>query len=156
MKFAGEIKTIGKTIVIEAPYGIKIEDGKYLVEISDYKKNRSLSQNALLWKIINEISRKENGNYAESQNIYLNLLKMAHAKYEYMLVKNEALNGLKSIYKDIQVIKEDKEKEQSIVRVYYGSSKMNTEEMSELIKVAIQYAEEVGIDTTSYYLEIGE
>lgn len=148
MKFIAEVKRMGRTLVVETPYGVNVEDGKYSIEITDYKKNRSLNQNALLWKIINAISKKENGSYAGAEDIYLNLLEMAGAKCEYLLVSNEAVEGLKSLYRDIRVVKEDKGK--SIVKAYYGSSKMNTQEMSELIKVAEDYAIEVGLDISQF------
>lgn len=151
MRFVGQINREGNDIIIRPPYPIDLKDGKYSVEITDYKKGRSLNQNAYLWKLINEISKKENGDYTESQNIYIMMLRMAKAKHTDLIIQKEALEDFRKLYRDIDVLKTSDD--MVVIRAYQGSSQMDTKEMSELIDVAIKYAQEVGIDTR-YYLEV--
>lgn len=60
MKVIADIKRIrDKVYAIETP--IDIEEGKYTLSISKYRKNRSLEQNRYMWELLTEIVKKENG-----------------------------------------------------------------------------------------------
>lgn len=117
-------------------------------------KDRTLSQNSLLWAIIGEIDRKQNGRRSEdgSTTIYCQLIKMARIKPEYMLALEEALPSLKKAFR--VVLERGKRtlngKEMTVFECFLGSSDFDTKEMSDLIETTLDFAEKTGIDTAYY------
>ena len=78
---------------------------------------------------------------------------MADAKYEYITCLAEALETLKQEVRALQVLGyEQRENGTKWARckVFIGSSKMNKEEMGQLIDKTLWYAEQLGIDTIYY------
>lgn len=125
------------------------------LDVNKVRKGRSLNQNAMLWKLIGDISMKENGiRTAESDNtIYRNILKAAGAKTEVLSMKEEALpeffTRTGTIFRayDISHRWKSRAGEQWVlIHAYYGSSAMTTEEMHRVIDEALRYASEVGLD----------
>ncbi len=132
-----------------------IEDGKYTVELKKYRKGRSLNQNAYFWKLVSEIAIKENGDLRDVDNLYSNLLKMSGAKYEVMYLKEDALESLKKneVIKHCLVVKRQVINNQAMVTalIFYGSSKFDTKEMSNLIDTTLKYASEIGVEHVDDY-----
>lgn len=126
------------------------------VSAKGHKESRSLRQNKMLWAIIGKIS--EHLNYEKSEEstwkIYAELLVKAQVKRELVAVLPEAIDMLKTQFRAViptgQTIEAWNEKLQrnTILHtcwVYYGSSKFNTKEMTELIDIALMYASQLGI-----------
>lgn len=117
-------------------------------------KDRTLSQNSLLWAIIGEIDRKQNGRRSEdgSTTIYAQLIKMARIKSDFLMVLEEALPSLKKAFR--VVVERGKRNfngnEMTVYECFLGSSSFSTKEMSDLIETALDYAERAGIDTAYY------
>lgn len=156
IKIVGDVKSIGSSIMIQASNLLKdIEDGKYTVELKKYRKGRSLNQNAYFWKLVSEIAIKENGDLRDIDNLYSNLLKMSGAKYEVMYLKEDALESLKrnEVIKHCLVVKRQVINNQAMVTalIFYGSSKFDTKEMSNLIDTTLKYASEVGVEHVDDY-----
>ena len=132
-----------------------VEDGKYTVELKKYRKGRSLNQNAYFWKLVSEIAVKEDGDLRDIDNLYSNLLKMSGAKYEVMYLKEDALESLKrnEVIKHCLVVKRQVINNQAMVTalIFYGSSKFDTKEMSNLIDTTLKYASEVGVEHVDDY-----
>ncbi len=128
----------------------KLKRGDYELTIVKAKKGRSLAQNRLLWELLGQISVKENGNTADDVNIYCQLIEQSGAKCEYMLVPaaDDVLDRLRRVYRAVRVIESRwyKGKPMWMVKCFYGSSKMDTKEMSILIDKTIERAEADGID----------
>lgn len=133
---------------------------KYEVDIKEYKSKRSLEQNRYLWKLITEIAKVENGGITNQDNItetYTNLLEKANAKFEFVLCPKEAINEFKKCFRAIRVngAYTIESVEYTQLQVFYGSSTMNTKEMSQLIDITLDYAYEVGVaDVDNYWKEI--
>ena len=156
MRLIGDVKSIGSSIMIQADNLLEaLEDGQYMVEFQKYRKSRSLDQNAYFWKLVTEISKKENGDLRDVETLYSHLLMMAGAKYEVLYMREDALESLRSnkIVKHCKVIKREVINNQAMVTVYlfYGSSTFDTKEMSDLIDVTLKYAAEVGVENVDSY-----
>ena len=121
----------------------------YTIEIKTPKSKRSLDQNNLLWELIGKIAKVTN---IDDMDIYCQLIEMAGAKYDYLMVLPEAVDRLKKAYRAVKVLKdiEHNGKMFKAVKAFYGSSTMNTQEMTELINITLDYAEQSGIDTSFY------
>ena len=133
---------------------------RYEVDIKEYKSKRSLEQNRYLWLLITEIVKKENGGIANRDNItatYYNLLEKANAKFEFILCSPDAIKEFKKRFRAIRIngTYTIENVEYMQLQVFYGSSTMNTKEMSQLIDTTLDYAYEVGInDVDNYWKEI--
>lgn len=143
----------GNLAVINAPFPFQLEDGEYIVTIEAKKKKRSLDQNAYFWKLLGEICKKENGDLKGIEDLYVNLLEMAGAKYTATIIKHEALEEFKKLVRHVKIIKQQTIKNvlYDTVYVFYGSSTFNSAEMSKLIDVTLNYAAEVGVGDVYEY-----
>ncbi len=116
------------------------------VEFKEYKSNRSLNQNALLWKIISEIDITENGRPSEQGelDIYANLIKMARISTATFTTLPEAYEEVKrrKLFRHTEVLSDG---HTVTWRGYYGSSTFDTAEMNLLIETAKDYAAKLNI-----------
>lgn len=136
------------------------QEKRYEVDIKEYKSKRTLQQNSYLWALITEITKAQNGGIANQDNItatYCNLLEKANAKFEFILCSPDAIKEFKKRFRAIRINGTViiKTVEYTQLQVFYGSSTMNTKEMSNLIDCVLDYAYEVGIeDIDNYWQEI--
>lgn len=131
------------------------KDKCYRIELNVVKSKRSIEQNNLMWKLIHEISQKINGTLANDDDdwdVYLTALERAGAKFEYLAGYPQVENLLRQQYRAVKVMNnfEHKGKTLTQFKVYYGSSKMDTSEMTKLINTVMDMAQECGVDTTYY------
>lgn len=146
------LKILAQTVLLELQEPISgLTDGVYDVSIRPIPKKRTLRQNRYLWALIGEICKKENGDLRDREALYVNLLKMSGAKYEVMYIAHDAIEELKrcEVLRDVVTVKQTvvQNRVMDTVYVFYGSSKMSTSEMADLIDTTLGYAEEVGIYT---------
>lgn len=155
MKSIAQVKFIDNQALVSAPTSFNLDDGEYMVSIEVLKKKRSLDQNRYFWALLGEITKKENGDLKEIQNLYVHLLKMAGAKYEVCMIKHEALERFRNLYRDIMVVNNTtiNQEEYDLIYAFYGSSKFNSKEMTNLIDVTLNYAYEVGVESVKNYWE---
>lgn len=153
----GEIEL---TLVIDGYYNKRkaqivyneLKDKEINAILKEFKSQRSLEQNEMLWGIIRQISDKVNHSHREEDlvNIYATLLQRANIKREYVRTLPQAENILKDNFRAVMEVPNSRKiengKETVGYWVYYGSSKFNTKEMTELIDIALDLATEVGID----------
>ena len=154
MKFLAEVKALGDALMLRTTQRINLQDGKYDVEIREIGSKRSLDQNAMLWGVISEISKKLYGDISEKENIYLQLLAMSGAKYEFIKVEKRVLEekALEKLgIRNYKVVKENEEENSVILMVFYGSSTFNTKEMNQLIETTLNYASNCGVDVDENY-----
>lgn len=136
---------------------LELENKPYSIEIKEVSNKRSLQQNAYLWALIDEIDKELNGYLSDRMGVYCQILEMANVKYEYLLCEERVLDSLRE-NAGIRALEVKGNEyvngiEYLLVKVYIGSSKFDTKEMTQLLDTAIHYAEELGI-VTDYYMEM--
>ena len=126
-----------------------VKDVNYRVNFSVIKSQRSIEQNKLLWSIIHEIAISRGGERASEDDwdIYLEAIERAGAKFEIMQGLPQIEKILKEQFRAVKKLDEFDYNGQTFAsfKVYYGSSKMNTKEMSLLIETVLDMAAEEGI-----------
>lgn len=147
MRIQAKLKRLSQNnISFEIPYNVGLELGKdYTLEIKPYKSSRSLNQNALLWGCIQQIS-DETGN--DPMDIYIAALEHADAKYDYLQGTEEVEDSLKKVFRAVKPLNSFiNEKGNNIVtyKVWFGSSKFDTAEMTKLIDYVMNAASDLGI-----------
>lgn len=107
-------------------------DKEYVMEIKEIKQKRSLQQNKLLWKNIQLASKKLGQDLMDT---YCNLLEEADAKSDFVITPFEMAEALRKSFRGVKFIRmqEVNNKPCFVYKVYLGSSKMNVQEMNELI-----------------------
>lgn len=131
------------------------KDKDYRIELNIVKSKRSIEQNNLMWKLIHDISIAVNGtlaNDSDDWDIYLQALERAGAKFEYYACLPEGEHLLRNSCRAIKLMNKFEYNGNTFnsYKVYAGSSKMNTKEMTLLINTVMDMAAECGVDTTYY------
>ena len=130
------------------------ENGKNFTGTFDLRKNkRTIEQNALMWRLLTIYADAINGGRkggTTPEEIYMKML----SKYgvaEFLMVLPEAEPTLKDVFR--VVVKVDTRLyngvEMNIYKCYYGSSKYDTKEMSELIEGIFDELAMIGIDAST-------
>lgn len=143
MKFYGTIKEL-------IPKLFELDKEKnYLVEIKEPKKKRSLESNRLLWLLIHKIAKET---YQDDMEIYITALERADAKSDYIITRNNIEEELRKNFRAVKFVRmqEVNGNDCYVFKVYIGSSKMNTKEMTELLDIVYQMCSELGIATEEY------
>lgn len=112
----------------------------YDVEVKEHKEKRTVYQNRFLWGIIHKIG-KESG--MDDYEVYLTVLERADVKSVYIDCPCEMEKELRMVWRGVEFI--SRINNTWTYKVYFGSSKLNTKEMSDLIEVAMHIAAEYGI-----------
>ncbi len=147
----GNIEITFKTSRVSDHWAKSLEyGGTYTLEALKAKPKRSLEQNALLWALIHDIAEHRNGraNTENEWEIYIEALERAGAKYELITCLPQAEQILRETSRAIKFLTstEIHGKTFNAYKVFYGSSKMNKEEMAKLLDETINIAYEEGID----------
>ncbi len=116
----------------------------YEVHIKEPRNQRSLQQNKMLWQLIHAIAKATNH---DDNEIYCTLLEKADALSDYIITATEMEDALRKTFRGVRFVRtqEVNGKECNIYKVYLGSSKMNTKEMTELLDLTIKMASELGV-----------
>lgn len=122
------------------------QDNKKFYEVKEKKTTRSLQQNKMLWELIHKIAKQQNQSDME---VYCALLERADALSDYIITATEMEDALRRTFRGVRFMRKQvvNDKECNIYKVYIGSSKMNTKEMTELLDITIQMCSELGIPT---------
>ncbi len=122
------------------------QDNTKFFEIKEKKTSRSLQQNKMLWKLIHLIAKKQG---QDDMEVYCTLLERADALSDYIITATEMEDALRKTFRGVKFIRKQivNDKECNIYKVYLGSSKMNTKEMTELLDITIQLCSELRIPT---------
>lgn len=146
IRLSGKIKDI-------APELFKLDmDKLYIVEIKEPKSKRSLEQNKMLWQLIHTIAKKQ---HQDDMEVYCACLERADALSDYIITAYDMEDELRKCFRGVRFIRKQEVngKECNIYKVYIGSSKMNTKEMTELLDITLQICAELGIPTEMYDYE---
>lgn len=144
IRLSGKIKDI-------APELFKLDmDKLYIVEIKEPKSKRSLEQNKMLWQLIHSIAKKQ---HQDDMEVYCACLERADALSDYIITAYDMEGELRKCFRGVRFIRKQEVngKECNIYKVYIGSSKMNTKEMTELLDITLQICAELGIPTEIDY-----
>ena len=127
----------------------KLKNGEYELSIKKVGNKRTAAQNRYLWELIGQICVKENGNRADDEEIYIQLLEQAGVKCEYIMGLPEIEMSLRRAFRSVKIVdhRDYNGKGMNVYKVFFGSSTMDTKEMASLIDKTIERAEADGIDT---------
>lgn len=115
----------------------QFNDMELEVKLSKFSKKRSNDANALLWACIGDIAKALR---ASNWDVYLLMLER-YGEFTTILVKPEAVEGLKRQWRETKVIGE---RDQMVeVMCFYGSSTYNAREMSRLIEGVVSEMKEM-------------
>lgn len=122
------------------------QDKEKMFEIKELTKHRTLSQNAYVWKLINEIANKVN---KTKEEVYLQMLK-DYGQSEIVSIKS-CINpdGYFKYYEPIGT-GNIKGTEFTHYKIFKGSSEFDRLEMKYLIDGVIQECENLEIPTLTY------
>ena len=122
----------------------------YQIELREIKSKRSLEQNKKMWALIHEIA-KVTGD--DDMQVYCGILERADVKSDYIITATNIEDALKKSFRAVQFIRmqEVNGRDCYVYKVYIGSSKMNTKEMSELLEITLNICGELGIETEEIY-----
>lgn len=144
MKITGTIKDIVNEL-------LKLDmDKLYICDIKEPKSKRSLQQNRLLWKLIHNIAKET---YQDDMDVYCAVLERADALSDYVITATDMVDALRKSFRGVKFIRmqEVNGKDCFVYKVYIGSSKMDTKEMTELLDITLQLCGELGIPTEVDY-----
>ena len=146
VKLSGKIKDI-------IPDLLKLDmDKLFVVEVKEPKSKRSLEQNRMLWQLIHSIAKQQ---HQDDMEVYCALLERADAKSDYIITAYDMEDDLRKCFRGVRFIRKQEVngKDCNIYKVYIGSSKMDTKEMTELLDITLQLCAELGIQTEMYEYE---
>ena len=121
----------------------------YSLEIKAPKSKRSIQQNKYFWRIIDILERELN---IDGLDIYAYLIEKTNAEYDDIVAKEDpkVIERMRMVHRAVRVIRPAEHKGFVIVRVYYGSSRFNTKQMSQLIELVKDYAVNSGVEIDYY------
>lgn len=146
VRLSGKIKDI-------IPDLLKLDmDKLFVVEVKEPKSKRSLEQNKMMWQLIHTIAKKQ---HQDDMEVYCALLERADALSDYIITAYDMEDDLRKCFRGVRFIRKQEVngKECNIYKVYIGSSKMDTKEMTELLDITLQMCAELGIPTEMYEYE---
>lgn len=126
-----------------------LNDKPLTITVKEFRKKRSLSQNAYLWVLLDELAKKLN---RSKEDVYKDFVK-DYGVFEVLPLRNDAVesfttkwgkNGLGWFCEDLG---ESKLNGYTKLIAYYGSSTYNTQEMTRLIDAVVTECQEYGINT---------
>lgn len=147
MRINAELKSFdGKNATFEI-FGHKPSldvNSLYTLEVKPYKTNRSKEQNALMWAIIQEIS-KATGN--DEMDVYCAGLEGVNIQADFLMGLPETEQSLRRQFRAVKVMenRDYNSTKITVFKCYTGSSKFNTQEMTKLIDFFLRLADETGV-----------
>lgn len=126
----------------------KLKDCKLSIKAVKHREKRSLDSNAYAWVLMQKIAEAVN---SDKWSIYLECLKKYSRSFSHVIVKPEAVEKMKELYRtcvDLGEISVNGTTGHQL-QVYYGSSTFNTKEMSVFIDGIVSECKELGIETLS-------
>ena len=117
----------------------KLFDLKLDIKLEKAKKKRSLDAHAMLWACLSEIAGATG---MPNWDAYLHELKR-YGKYTHILVKEEALEDIKSLWRETEEVG----KRGNMVELicFFGSSTYNSTEFSKLLEGVISDMKDLGL-----------
>lgn len=114
-------------------------------EVKEHKQRRSLTQNAYYWVMLNKLARKVRISDSE---VHLNMLR-DYGVCEVMSVRAGVPIGDYFKYFDVLGVDYIDGEERQVLKIYKGSSRMDSTEFSHLIEGMRYECQEQGIDVAT-------
>lgn len=126
-----------------------LDDKKYVIEIKQYRKQRSLDANAYCWVLIGKLAEKTG--YKKS-DIYRNAIREIGGNSETVCVQDKAVDKLCRGWEHNGEGWQTETSQSKLdgctnVTLYYGSSVYDTAQMSRLIDSIVEDCRAIGIET---------
>ena len=160
MRFTGNLKDINRdwqtgryniTFTINEQSALsgveKIKDCEKLsIEAVQFRQKRSLDSNAYAWVLMQKIAEAIN---SDKWSVYLMCLQRYSRSFTHVIVKPEAVNRMKELYRTFVDLGEITVNGQTghQLQIYYGSSTFDTKEMSVFIDGIVAECKELNIET---------
>jgi hypothetical protein len=128
----------------------ELKDKEIRIEIKKSSNRRTRNQNAFAWELIDQIAA---ANHVKVTEVYRNAIREIGGVSTMVGMKDEAIPVFREgwenghLGRQVEVVPGSTKPGWSNVRIYYGSSEFDTEQMSRLIDILIQDAEASGIPT---------
>jgi hypothetical protein len=125
------------------------EDKELTIQIKEYHQKRTLSQNAYMWKLLEEIGKKLQ---LSKEQVYKNYIK-DYGLNEIMPLRNDAVERFNQTWCKngigwfTEILGKSKLNGYTNIIAYYGSSTYNTQEMARILDAVINDCEELDIPT---------
>lgn len=126
-----------------------LKDKELNVKVTSFSKKRSLSQNAYMWTLLNQLGEKLR---LSKEEVYKKYIK-DYGVFEILPIKNEAADRFKRNWSKnglgwfVEDLGESKLNGFTKLIAYYGSSTYNSNEMSRLVDAIVQDCHDQGINT---------
>lgn len=125
-----------------------LNDKPLTVQVKEFRPKRSLSQNAYLWVLLDQLAQKLNRSKEYMYKLYIK----DYGVFEILPIKNEAVETFKARWQKglgwfCEDLGESKLNGFTKLIAYYGSSTYNSKEMTRLIDAIIADCQELGINT---------
>lgn len=140
------------TIETSEDVQIGIEDllkaEKVDIKATRHRERRSLDSNAYAWVLMQKIAE---ATHSDKWEVYLEMLKRYSRSFTHIVVKPQAVDAMKAMYRasiDLGEIKVNGQIGHQL-QVYFGSSTFDTKEMSVFLDGIISECKELGIETMS-------
>ncbi len=119
-----------------------------LLKIEEWHNPRTLSQNAAMWLMLEQMAEKLK---TSKDELYIDMLDQ-YGKFTHIIVKPEAVEAVKKEWRTVRDLGEVTVNGKNGVQLqcYFGSSGYNTVEMSRLFEGVLHEARELEIDV-SYF-----
>lgn len=143
------------TISVESDLSSELDvlQGKELqAEIKPYKKRRSRNANAYMWELCTEISEATG---ISKEDVYRETIRQMNVYRDFPPMTEKEARTFQIGWGKLgtgwmtEQVDYAEDGERKIIRAYFGSSTYNTKQMSRLIDLLVQEAEELGITVIS-------
>ena len=122
---------------------------KYVAEIKEFRKKRSLDSNNYFWHLCDQIADKLG---RTKEDIYIDYIKAVGVFKDFHLTREDAPTfrtawSMLGTGWPTEEVDYQQDGDGVVVRAYYGSSRYNAKQMSRIIDMAVQDAKSLGIET---------
>ena len=116
----------------------------YMVEIKEYRNDRSIQQNRMMWALLEIMARAQG---TTSWDCYIDVLERFGARYEFLMVLPQAVPMVKKQFRAIREVeyREYNGVTMTVLKCYYGSSTFDTKEFTMLIEGILDLLAEMDI-----------
>lgn len=122
---------------------------KYVAEVKEFRKKRSLDSNNYFWQLCDQIADKLG---RTKEDIYIDYIKAVGVFKDFHLTRDDAPTfrtawSMLGTGWPTEEVDYQQDGDGVVVRAYYGSSRYNAKQMSRIIDMAVQDAKSLGIET---------
>ena len=129
-------------------------ENKLTIELKKWRQKRSLDANSYCWVLCDKIAKElcKDGTIVTKEDVYKDAI-LQIGTFEPMIIEEKAFENFKRIWQRQGLgflVQEVSRKDKCVkVHCYYGSSTYDSKEMSLLIKLLVELAKSLNIETKS-------